>query len=138
MEEFFESTYYCIDKSKKGCITKEDIVEAYSGLVAGDPILKATECLKEYKKELTGTVTKQEFVDKFKQEPTKLAVLALFIFIDKDNDGKLSFAEFLSYAKTMGESDDSADGHLKDDFNKMDLDHDGLVSFEEFYGQITQ
>lgn len=78
----------------------------------------------------------------FAQDPARFAEgfrplgEALFAICDKDNDGKVSRAEFAAWQKAFG----TPPGNIQAAFEKLDRDHSGylsvdelLTAFNEFY-----
>jgi Ca2+-binding EF-hand superfamily protein len=60
----------------------------------------------------------------------------MFDRIDADGDKRISFAE---YSELMLQIDHAkTDAALRSGFDVIDLDHDGIVSFDEFYAWIAR
>lgn len=67
---------------------------------------------------------------KFKQAE----VMKLFKNVDKNNDRKLDFKEFVEIVNTFDNEIDPTDKRILYDF--LDVDEDGKISSAEFFGRL--
>ncbi len=116
-----EKGFELIDANHDGKTTKGDLLAYYAKqhvVFSGDiwynhcPDPETPRTLPEAREEMKG-----------------IEVLFLFVTLDKNNDGQLSFDEWKVFAQCLGAPNDE---EIRKGFNKVDLNKDGQLSIEEF------
>ena len=131
------------DTDKDGLLTRADfelVVQRYKELGASEEQLeKINTCFGKAYTQLgivddSTSLTYGEFADRFAKQLDKFKeiidamLLGMFDIVDTNNDGKISFQEWVNFYKAIG-IDTS---YARASFDAMDTNGDGVISKDEF------
>lgn len=128
--EVYEKAFKKVDKSKKGSIPIEkimDVIEIFDDDIDQEEI---DDILEQMGKRTDDSITFDEFVDFMKEMKNPKNIVDAFTLFDKDKNGYISIDEFRSILQMVNSK--FSEEEMKEIFKMTDVSKDGKIDYREF------
>ena len=132
-DEVITEMFKNMDTNHDGKLTWSEIDAAYVK-ASKYPSGKAEVAMKEWGKDKEGSISSEEFMEKFKSKPRKLCLLATFLSMDTNGNKRITIEDMTLFgAKVTGSTDPE---QAKREFERVDPTHKGWAELEDLENSL--